>query len=36
MDRKEIVYENMDLSQLAEDRKWWGALVSMVMNLPVI
>jgi hypothetical protein len=35
IDLKEIGYDDMDWSQLAQDRVQWQALVKMLMNLHV-
>jgi hypothetical protein len=36
MDLREIGWGSVDWIQLAQDRDWWRALVSMVMNLHVL
>jgi hypothetical protein len=33
MDHREIGWVGVDWVDLAEDRKWWKALLNMVMNL---
>jgi hypothetical protein len=35
MDLKEVVYEDVDRFNLAQDRDQWQRLVNAVMNLPV-
>jgi hypothetical protein len=35
MDRREIGWDGMACINLAQDRDWWRALVTIVMNLQV-
>jgi hypothetical protein len=35
MDLREMGWDGMDWTDLAQDRDWWRALVNTVMNLQV-
>jgi hypothetical protein len=36
MDLREIGWEGVDWSRLAQDRNWWRAVVNAVMNIQVL